>query len=74
MRPDALKARVMLERALDEDPNNPWAIHLYIHLMEAGSEAEKAFAPAQRLQFLTPGAPHLQVWKPYFLIFHSSWL
>lgn len=43
------------------DPENPWAIHLYTHLMEAGVEAGAAVAPAQKLQYLVPGAPHLQV-------------
>lgn len=61
MRPNGKKARQLLEDALSLDPNNPWAIHLYIHLMEAGSEARLAVAPAQRLEHLVPGAPHLQV-------------
>lgn len=61
MRPTGKKARKLLEDSLALDPNNPWAIHLYIHLMEAGSEAKLAVPPAQRLQYLVPGAPHLQV-------------
>lgn len=46
---------------MTRDPDNPWAIHLYTHLMEAGTEAGVAVAPAQKLQYLVPGAPHLQV-------------
>lgn len=61
MRPNAAEARELLERAMSEDPSNPWAIHLYIHLMEAGAEAEAAVSPSKRLEFLVPGAPHLQV-------------
>lgn len=61
MRPNALKARQLLEDSMARDPDNPWAIHLYTHLMEAGAEAEAAVAPAQKLQYLVPGAPHLQV-------------
>lgn len=61
MRPNAQKARLLLEDAMARDPNNPWAIHLYTHLMEAGGEAGAAVAPAKKLQYLVPGAPHLQV-------------
>ena len=61
MKPHAQKARSLLEEAMARDPENPWAIHLYTHLMEAGGEAEAAVAPAQKLQYLVPGAPHLQV-------------
>lgn len=46
------------------DPSNPWAIHLYIHLMEAGDEAGDAVAPAQKLEYLVPGAPHMQARQP----------
>ncbi|CAN0524680.1 unnamed protein product, partial [Scytosiphon promiscuus] len=53
-------ARSLLEDSLARDPDNPWAIHLFTHLMEAGAEAEAAVAPAKRLQLLVPGAPHLQ--------------
>ncbi|CAM9742218.1 unnamed protein product, partial [Hapterophycus canaliculatus] len=60
MRPNARKARSLLEDALGRDPDNPWTIHLFTHLMEAGAEAEVAVAPAKRLQLLVPGAPHLQ--------------
>ncbi len=61
MKPHAQKARLLLEDAMARDPANPWAIHLFTHLMEAGGEAEAAVAPAQKLQYLVPGAPHLQV-------------
>lgn len=61
MRPNARKARTLLEDAMLLDPDNPWAIHFYTHLMEAGAEAGAAVAPAQRLESLVPGAPHLQV-------------
>lgn len=61
MWPNAHEARLLLEDAMVRDPTNPWAIHLYTHLMEAGGEAVAAVAPAQKLQYLVPGAPHLQV-------------
>ncbi|CBN77723.1 TPR repeat-containing protein [Ectocarpus siliculosus] len=60
MRPNARKARTLLEDAMLLDPDNPWAIHFYTHLMEVGAEAGAAVAPAQRLEYLVPGAPHLQ--------------
>lgn len=68
MRPNAQEARRLLEDAMARDPENPWAIHLYTHLMEAGGEAAAAVAPAKKLQYLAPGAPHLQVHKTQPLI------
>ncbi|CAM9842574.1 unnamed protein product, partial [Choristocarpus tenellus] len=59
-RPNAMAARVLLEAAMTENPENPWAIHLYTHLMEAGSEAGLAVPHAKRLKDLVPGAAHLQ--------------
>ncbi|CAM9616256.1 unnamed protein product [Discosporangium mesarthrocarpum] len=60
MRPNARAARDLLEAAMEENSDNPWPIHLYTHLMEAGDEAALAVPFAKRLQFLVPGAPHLQ--------------
>ncbi|CAN0464132.1 unnamed protein product, partial [Scytosiphon promiscuus] len=59
MRTSGKKARQLLEDSLSLDPDNAWAIHLYIHLMEAGSEARLAVGPGQKLERLVPGAPHL---------------
>jgi tetratricopeptide (TPR) repeat protein len=48
-----------LERVLAKDPNHPWAIHLYIHLVEASDRPERAEAYADRLGALMPGAGHI---------------
>lgn len=49
----------VLERALEIDPNQPLANHLYIHTMEASPFAEKAIPSAERLPSLVPGSGHL---------------
>ncbi len=48
-----------LEQALSLDADNPLANHLYIHVMEASPEADKALASAKRLPGLAPGSGHL---------------
>eukprot|EP00752_Nemacystus_decipiens_P010350 g9220.t1 len=73
MRPNAQKARLLLEDAMARDPNHPWAIHLYTHLMEAGGEAVAAVAPAKRLQYLVPGAPHLQHMQSHVEFHTGEW-
>lgn len=49
----------VLEGALQKNPENPLANHLYIHAMEASSEINKAMISAERLKTLVPGAGHL---------------
>ena len=48
-----------LENALQQDPNNPLANHLYIHTIEASLHPEKALPSAKRLEALVPGSGHL---------------
>jgi tetratricopeptide (TPR) repeat protein len=48
-----------LESVLAKDPNHPYAIHLYIHLVEASDRPERAEAYADRLAALMPGAGHI---------------
>lgn len=48
-----------VERALDLSPNHPGANHMYIHLMEASPNPEKALPSAHRLRWIAPGAGHL---------------
>jgi tetratricopeptide (TPR) repeat protein len=48
-----------LERVLARNPDHPGAIHLYIHAVEAGPDAKRAEAPADRLARLMPGAGHI---------------
>jgi tetratricopeptide (TPR) repeat protein len=49
----------LLEDALARNPDHPGAIHLYIHMLEASDEPERAIAYAERLPELMPGAGHL---------------
>lgn len=48
-----------LEHVLAKAPDHPWAIHLYIHLMEASDRPERAEPYADRLAALMPGAGHI---------------
>ncbi|MFT5501122.1 MAG: tetratricopeptide (TPR) repeat protein [Woeseiaceae bacterium] len=48
-----------LEAVLDNNPQHPLAIHLYIHAVEASDSPERAEAPADTLTDLVPGAGHL---------------
>jgi tetratricopeptide (TPR) repeat protein len=48
-----------LERVLARQPDHVGAIHLYIHAVEASSDAKRAERYADRLAKLAPGAGHL---------------
>ncbi|WP_454064821.1 hypothetical protein [Candidatus Nitrospira salsa] len=48
-----------LEVVLRQNPTNPLANHLYIHMMEASPHPEKALPSAERLATLVPGSGHL---------------
>jgi tetratricopeptide (TPR) repeat protein len=48
-----------LEAVLAQSPNHPFALHLYIHAVEASPQPEKADGPAERLRNLQPGLGHL---------------
>jgi tetratricopeptide (TPR) repeat protein len=48
-----------LERVLAATPNHPGANHLYIHVVEASVNPDRAVAAADRLGPLAPGAGHL---------------
>ncbi|KAF2104743.1 hypothetical protein NA57DRAFT_63113 [Rhizodiscina lignyota] len=54
-----LEARTILERAMDENPHHPGALHLYIHLMEMSPTPELALPAANGLRKLVPDAGHL---------------
>jgi tetratricopeptide (TPR) repeat protein len=49
----------VLERVLAAHPDHPGANHLYIHVVEASSNPDRAEAAADRLGPLAPGAGHL---------------
>jgi tetratricopeptide (TPR) repeat protein len=49
----------VLEGALAMDPKHPYAIHLYIHTVEASKTPERGERYADRLAALMPGAGHM---------------
>jgi tetratricopeptide (TPR) repeat protein len=49
----------LIESVIARSPNHPGALHLYIHLMEPTSDAQKAEVAADRLLTLMPGAGHV---------------
>jgi tetratricopeptide (TPR) repeat protein len=53
---DAIEA---VEAVLAENPGHPFAIHLYIHLVEASATPERAEPYADRLAATMPGAGHI---------------
>lgn len=48
-----------LEGVLAKNPDHPWAMHLYIHLVEASDRPERGEPYADRLAALMPGAGHI---------------
>lgn len=57
--PAVTRAMAILEHALEVKPNDPGAIHLYIHLTEWSDDPHRALAYGERLALLAPGASHL---------------
>ena len=58
-KPDTQAVIASLEAVMDADPDHPLALHLYIHALEASSNAKKAEPAADRLANLVPGSGHL---------------
>ncbi len=58
-KPDTQAVIASLEAVMEADPDHPLALHLYIHALEASSNAAKAEAAADRLTNLVPGSGHL---------------
>jgi len=76
LHPEVAELVPTLEKVLARDPDHAYAIHLYIHTVEASKTPERAEAHADRLAALAPSAGHL-VHMPahiYFRIgrFHDS--
>lgn len=57
--PGITRAMGLLEHALGVNPDDPGAIHLYIHLTEWSDDPHKAIPYGERLAALAPGASHL---------------
>ncbi len=60
-----------LGRALAKARNHPYAIHLYIHAMEASKAPERAEVYADRLGAQIPGAGHL-LHMPFHIYFRTG--
>lgn len=58
LKPATARARVLLERAMDLDPANAGACHMYVHLLEE-RRAEDAVPCAEKLPDLMPGVGHI---------------
>jgi tetratricopeptide (TPR) repeat protein len=58
-KPDTQAVIASLEAVMVADPDHPLALHLYIHALEASSNAKKAEPAADRLANLVPGSGHL---------------
>jgi tetratricopeptide (TPR) repeat protein len=56
---DTGKVAAVLENAMASRPDHPGANHLYIHLMEASREPERALVSADRLAATMPMAGHM---------------
>ena len=57
--PAVTRAMTILEHALTVKPDDPGAIHLYVHLTEWSDDPHRALAYGERLARLAPGASHL---------------
>ena len=57
--PGITRAMQILESGLATHPDDPAAIHLYIHLTEWSADPHKAIPYGERLALLAPGASHL---------------
>lgn len=58
-KPDTQAVIASLEAVMAADSDHPLALHLYIHALEASSNAAKAEPAADRLADLVPGSGHL---------------
>ncbi|MEO6245325.1 MAG: hypothetical protein ABIQ12_07800 [Opitutaceae bacterium] len=58
-KPEAAEALRMIEKVMARAPEHPGANHLYIHLIEAGSEPARGLPSAARLRRYAPAAGHL---------------
>lgn len=57
--PGTLEVVATLERVLALNPDHPFALHLYIHAVEASKNPERARAVSDRLRDNMPGVGHM---------------
>ena len=58
LRPNAARAEALLERAMELDPRNAGACHMFVHLVEE-RQPDRAVDCAERLPSLMPGVGHI---------------
>jgi tetratricopeptide (TPR) repeat protein len=58
-KPGIAEARAAIENSMSKHPSHAGINHLYIHLMEASAEVDRAVPSADRLGGLVPAAGHL---------------
>lgn len=62
-----------LEEVMERHPQHPFALHLYIHAVEASYNPEKAVPAADRLRDLTPALGHNQHMPSHIDIRVGNW-
>lgn len=62
-----------LERAMDLDPDNPGANHLYIHAVEPSNDLDRAIPAADRLCDLVPASGHLEHMPSHIYVQVGMW-
>jgi len=67
------RAKDLLERALASNPDNPYAIHLYIHVTEGSGLFALAVPYADRLPDLQPNLPHQQHMPSHTYLRTGDW-
>jgi tetratricopeptide (TPR) repeat protein len=62
-----------LERAMELDPNNPGAKHLYIHAVEPSKDPDRGLVAADTLSELVPNAGHLLHMPSHIYVKTGRW-
>lgn len=70
---DTLEIRNVIEQVLAIAPNHPGALHLYIHVIEPGTNPRGALSVAGRLDHLVPASGHLRHMPTHIYIQTGHW-
>jgi len=63
----------LLEDVLDDHPNHPLALHLYIHTVEASDDPARGDEAADRLRDLMPGLGHMVHMPSHIDVLRGRW-
>ncbi|MHC5003900.1 MAG: hypothetical protein ACYTJ0_12330 [Planctomycetota bacterium] len=63
----------VLEQVIAMDPDNPGALHLYIHAVEPSYDKQRGVAAADRLSDLVPTSGHLQHMPSHIYVQVGMW-